>query len=182
MQHEELSQFFSEARILCFGERTAQVLCQYGMKVELVQEVRTAQEFLPYVRGQLAHGTFILLPGPKTRAFSFEKPLIDAGFLCRTVDLYETTPQLTFSDGRIPTPNEQRQLIDSLSGTICFASPSACTGFVQCLSPPTNRLGRDLKAVAIGPTTAAACRLHFEQVYVAERNSVASLVVELCKN
>lgn len=175
----EIRQFLKGARIFCFGQKTAAHLQDSGFNYDFIAEVRTSEELLTILGARLSPEYVVLVPGPKKKAFDLHGNLQKLGYISYNIDLYETISQLCLSDGKTPNFREQEQLINSLRGFVCFASPSACEGFVSSLTPEKNRLGEALTAIALGPTTAKKCRLHFINVKMARENNLATMIEDI---
>ncbi len=172
LQHPELRAFMHQARLFCFGEKTRSYLAAKHFVVESFAGIRTASEIPNVISNYLDSDTFVLLPGPLTRAFDLESALNVMQFQAKAIHVYHSVPCLFMPDFHPPSEEQKSELIATLCGVICFASPSAVDGFVDALAPQNNRLSADLHALALGETTATRCRLHFHHVHVAEQNDL----------
>ncbi len=163
----------TKARFFCFGKKTEKFLKDRGVLVEILDDMRTASEIPPYLNKVLPKETFILLPGPKKRAFDLGRVLENRGFSCLQMDLYETCSSLELSK------IEREFLVLHMEGIVFFASPSACEAFVQALNPLENRLSETLKIFALGPTTAKVCSHFFKDVHIASANNIACAIQDI---
>lgn len=170
LENERLTEFLREAEIFCFGEKVRAFLEKKQFPVKSFASLRSATEMVLPLSQQLHSESFVLLPGPRLRAFALDEALRKNGFQTQSVDLYETVPSLTLSE------KEKDLLISTLDGTLCLASPSSCLGFVECLKPQNNRLGTSLSVIALGPTTAEIASKYFANIKIAKQNSVESLL------
>lgn len=160
-----------ESRIFSFSTKAKDILKDFP--VESFESIRSAENIASLLKIKIHPESHILLPGPKTRAVDLEYLLRTEGFHAQNLDLYETLPVLKVSD------EEKEFYIQNLEGPVFFASPSACEAFANALSPHKNRLGKELKVLALGPTTQKFCKRYFEEVYVAGENSMESAIETL---
>jgi uroporphyrinogen-III synthase len=161
-------------RVFTHGARTAAVAADMGLEAKLIEEPTGAAlgRFLATV---LAPGTKLLWPSASQVAHDITEDLAAAGVMVTRVPVYTTTRELCLPSGLAPDAGEKDHLIRTLRGVVCFASPSAVQGFVHTLEPESNRLGRELTAVAIGPTTRDACVPAFEKIVTCHEATTTAL-------
>lgn len=164
-----------QAAVYTHGPTTAKTLLRYGLKAEVI-DVRTAAELAKAIIKKLAPGTHVLWPRAKEPAFDLDDALNEGGLIATSFVCYRTETGILGLDGKPLAKDRLQTLRDSLQGVVCFASPSAVDGFTQDLNPKGHRLGQELIAVALGPTTAKACAGHFKVVKKARTNGMEALV------
>src|SRR5690606_28578514 len=107
--------------------------------------------------------------GAEEGAYDIVSHLKGKGFAAEHVSVYTTT---------IPVAWPEARATRTLSGhyvTACFASPSAVKGFMSLFASVAEMLP-SVHAVAIGETTARACKKYFRNVTVATQASMENLV------
>jgi uroporphyrinogen-III synthase len=157
------------------GPSTAKTLARYDLRTEII-DVRTAEDLAAGLLAKLEPGTKVLWPRAKEPAFDLEGALNDGGLVATSFVCYRTDSGVLGLDGKPLAKGRLKALRESLTGVVCFASPSAVEGFVLDLEPRDHRLGREVIAIALGPTTAKACEGHFQTVKVAKANGLEALV------
>ena len=161
-------------RVFTHGARTAAVASDMGLEPTLVDEP-TGAALGRFLATTLPTGTKILWPSASQVAHDITDELSKAQIQVTRVPVYTTTRQLHLPTGLSPNEKEKEHLIRTLTGVVCFASPSAVDGFVGTLEPETNRLGRELTAIVIGPTTRDATVSYFEKVVTCHEATTAAL-------
>jgi len=163
------------ATVYTHGSRTASELDAHGIPATHI-DVATGSE--------LAKRLAVLLPKDKTPiiwpsadqvAHDFTTDLEAAGIAITRIPVYSTERRLRLPGGKAPNAAQIEEMIDHLSGIVCFASPSAVEGFVQALEPEDNRLGEGLLAVTIGPTTQTAAQKFFRHVMAIDEATIGEL-------
>ncbi len=130
------------ARIAVLGQGTAAAVQEAGWPVELNAGALDGGGFVQHFLTTVANPCSVLLPGPKRRLAEPRASLDAAGYHVRELPLYETLPVA------------QDTIVAAVlrpTDVVFFCSPSAVRAFAGA---------RDDKprCVAIGNTTAAACR------------------------
>ncbi len=157
------------ANIFTHGPSTAKTLAKHGLKAEVI-DVRTGQELATALKTRLAPGARVLWPRVEDPAHDIETDLKNAGFDADSFVCYRTETRVYGLDGKPLAKGRLEELKDNLTGVVCFASPSAVEGFLKDLP------GKSLIAVALGPTTTAACEGRFKRLYMASENGIEALV------
>ena len=180
LAHPELAKLMAQARLFCFGAKTKAFLEERSCVVACLENVHNASEIPQALRKFLRpEKTFILLPGPKLRAYPLEAALRRDGYTTLAIDIYETIPLLRRGDSSVPNESEKQELIQTLTGFVFFASPSACQGFVDFFCPQNNRLSEVLVAFSLGQTTGEYCRKYFSRICVAKQQDIKSAFAEI---
>lgn len=117
------------------------------------------------------------LPGASKRAYKLDDHLRSCGFEVLSCNTYEVKIGVFNLNGMLLSKSEFEQFFAKMkSPIICFASPSAVSGFTQALVDLRVTLQAKPIAVAIGPTTGKVCKSFFSHVIEAPEPSVASLL------
>ena len=157
------------------GAATAARLRAAGLAVTLVDGARTGAELGAALVARLPEGASVLLPTAAEPAYDLAAWLRGQGFAAEAAVCYETAVGAREVDGRALADSRRDELAATLTGIVCFGSPSAVAGFAAELLP--GRLSTALVAAVIGPTTAAAAAERaFARVVTARENSLAALV------
>lgn len=146
----------------CFGDQTLAALRAHGFSAQQHQ-CRTLAEL---VADLPKTGRYLHL-GPEEPILHLEQMAPDT---FAHLPLYRTQ-----SGVFVPEPQRCHIAAELGRGIVAaaFASPSAVTGFLGEFN------GMGITALALGPTTAAACQGAFAKVSKAEENTLASLVALL---
>lgn len=174
--------------IFAIGKATAECL----NKLTLRSQVINSQDLDGIIDGcSLAESIFtqkkkfalekslIFIPGAKKRAFDMDKYFTERNIKCISIDLYENSeaPPPDFPDKEkfySLLPNIPSHDLD-----ICFASPSACRGFMaginQSLFQPIKQ---NSKVYCIGSTTYKEAAKHFKSCFVSAEQSIESLLIQ----
>lgn len=158
------------------GEKTAATARALGISSIEQIAVRTAEELAEMVIARLPHTAKVLIPTAAIPAFDLGEALRATGLDVTTITTYQTIQCVSRDDGSSLTQREVETARRQWQGVVCFASPSAVGSFVTTFLPEPNRLRDSLVAVALGPTTAAACAEAFRSVQVAPQNRIDSLI------
>lgn len=156
-------------QIAAIGPQTAHVLQTVGLVAAFVPsrpDSRTLGAELP-----LAPGQRVLLPRTTIASGELAETLRTRGGTVTAVPLYQTRT--------LDTPDEQfAQALQTRSvDYLTFASPSAVQGFCKRVTEPYFSTARELPAVAIGPTVAAALSQHgFHSVYTSNAPSITGII------
>ena len=137
---------------------------------------RTAVALAPLLAATIDQSTPVAIIGPAEPAYDLAGYLSSRGWQATHFACYRTQSQATTAAGVMLTPADIRQLAATLTGVVCFASPTAVAGFATAFEPKMTGLARTLVAAALGPTTAAAASLHFSRVELARENDLANLI------
>jgi uroporphyrinogen-III synthase len=159
------------------GKVTAAILRAAGIRVQFV-EAKNGKSLGDFLVGVLPQGASLLWPCGEAVAHDFSPDLQAKGITVQRLVLYDTLLEMTDADARPLTAETRADLIQSLRGVVCFASPSSARCFIETLKPKENRLGTALVALAIGPTTAEEVQGHFAVVQVAREATVAALAAD----
>lgn len=165
------------------SRKTMRALASFQHHLNLRQppSVRTAHELADFMVQDLALGTHVLSLGAQEVAFDLVTYLRDRGLEATHLACYQTMAQLTQTNGQVFSKSDCRVLAAALAGILCFASPSAVAGFTSAMCQNDllgdgGRWRQRLKAVAIGPTTAAACAPYFSSVVMSAKNDLGALL------
>ena len=169
---------------LTFGATTTRFLRGEGIKVRRPRGCVTSTELFRYVRDRGDRDpTFVVLRA-KDPAYDLGRALTGAGMRSIDVILYKTLAKLTDNNGKAIRSKLRNELRHKTIGVVAFASPSAVRGFVKELAQkeamthsrlPRPMWRKNLIAVCIGPTTAAAARKHFADVRIAKKSNGGEL-------
>ena len=144
--------------VLTFGEKTAVSLRAAGIACEVIPagggEAFT-QSLLARDEGNVAVLT------NDDPAFAIAKTLVAAGRRAETWTIYKTMSAIYEQTGEEMDAQNQKEMATTLTGVVCFASPSAVRGFAR-LREFDSMLATRVSAIVIGGTTAAACEGVFE--------------------
>ena len=157
--------------ILTFGKETARSLDGLHSHIQCLP-VGTGQQFSQKICQDYARRTRFLFVGAKYPAYDIVDHLKRSSFQIEKVSLYETIIGVDLS------VEEKKRFTDRYRnrGVICFASPSAVSGFLGLMKSGGSHQKSQLHAVAIGPTTKALADAHFVTVDQAPEPKVSSLI------
>lgn len=164
-----LSALVTQLPVHTFGEETARRLAEIGARVQR-HGVKTGRAMGDVLARLLPPHTCLWMPGAREPAFNLVGHLASCGFEAYAIPLYATqsvTPERHLAIEKL-RPHEDI--------VVCFASPSAVTGFAPLLAMlPTVILER-IRACAIGETTARQALAHFSTVREAAQSDLAGLL------
>ncbi len=143
-------------RVGCLGTGTAAALAEHGLPDHLGFAGKDGAELARAFASRVMPPATVLLPGPEKRMVAPLHILADRGFTVRDLPLYRT---VAVAPGAAPGPDD----------ILFFCSPSAVRAYAEA------RPERPL-SVAIGETTAAACREHGFEVRVATNPDLDSML------
>jgi uroporphyrinogen-III synthase len=153
------------------GEKTSKALKALGV-VPKEFEIRTAQELFLKLMDIADFSSKYLYPSSKTPAFDMVEAMSTVGFNITSHIVYDILSKATSAAGEKLTESDKMNL--AADGVYCFASPSAVRGFVDAFEPLVERKQKS-KIVAIGPTTKEALAPHFDNIKMADFNTVEAL-------
>lgn len=162
-------------QVYTHGAKTAQVLRALGIDTTLVSSAQTAEDLCAWIGQNLQRPAQIWLPTAAQPAFDMAAGLAARGFSTTVLPCYKTVSAAKQANGDRFTEALVAQLCQSLSGVVCFASPSAVAGFAAVFAPTKDTLGASLHACVIGPTTAAAAAPYFTHVTAAAAARIDAL-------
>lgn len=161
--------------VAAVGHTTADAARALGMHVEYVPHTETSEE-LGRDLEPVAHKTIMLL---RTTIASDGLPekLKKRHATVKDLKIYVTSPRTD------PDPIFSDKLARGDVAYITFASPSVVEGFCERITREDMARARSIPVVAIGPSTAEALKSnHFQNVIVAERASIAGIVMAILKH
>ena len=175
-QNAELLRLMRKAKsVYAIGPTTQNALRDLGIASEVHADVKNSEQLGLWLSQTLAKGSRLTWPAAEEPSFDLCGYLAAHDLHVEHLAVYTTAKKLLLADGTEPDEKTVGDMVQKLSGVVCFASPSAVAGFVQTLKPTENRLHQELTAVAIGRTTAAACVEHFDRVEVIDEPRVELL-------
>jgi len=149
------------ARVGSVGDGTTRILRKLGIRATLQAQEQDgaglARVFCTHVKASVS----VLLPGPLQRLPEPKRALLAAGHRVVELPLYRTDPI---------TPAELPEVPADPRDTVFFASPSAVRAWVAAWDVRP-------RCVAIGRTTAAACREHGFPTLVAGRPDLEHMLL-----
>ena len=163
-------------QVYTHGEKTQSTAQSLGLSQTERIAVRTAEDLANTLASKLQRKARILIPTAATPAFDLESALKVAGLEPTIIKTYKTRVRAALADGRPPPSDFVTNAQQSWSGVVCFASPSAVDGFSAVFMLANHRLRETLTAIALGPTTKAACESRFDQVRTANHNRLEALI------
>ena len=172
---EVLKLLRSAREVYTHGKTTSEILKAAGVKTKHV-DVKSAKALGEFLLKTLPPGSRLLWPCGEEVAYDFSLDLLSSGFKVQRLVLYETRQEVTSLSGRPMSKEKIAELVESLSGNICFASPSATKCFAQTFSVASNRLGTELRAFVIGPTTEVEAKKFFKNVETISEATLGTLV------
>lgn len=140
----------------CLGRGTAAALAEHGIADHLGFAGRDGAQLARAFADHINPPATVLLPGPESRMAAPLEILAEAGFSVRDLPLYRTVP---VAPTRAPGPDD----------LFFFCSPSAVRAFAGAREERPD-------CVAIGETTAAACRDHGFPVITADQPDLESML------
>lgn len=181
LRHEGLKELLSNSINLCVGASTLAALEKAGFQGFHPPQVKNASDLTQYIKTEMFSIEHrLVLIGGKIRALDMIKDLQAQNFACHRLDVYETISVLKQIDGKALTKKQKQNHIDSLSGSVCFFSPSAVKAFVKVFAPKGNRLMKSLTAICVGESTAKSCEKDFAKILISASPHVSE-VVKLAK-
>lgn len=164
-------------RIYTHGAKTAVLAQSQGLSQIQTIAARTAAELIQQLLPLLADHSRVLLPSAEQPATDLAQTLMSIGCEVVAIPVYRTLSAARCNNGAILQRSDIELARSNWSGVVCFASPSAVHAFADTYAPQSNRLRDSLIAIAIGPSTAAACQGHFKQIIQASGNSIEDLLM-----
>jgi uroporphyrinogen-III synthase len=176
-QHTALVNLMRTAEaIYAIGQATADALRSLRLTAHVPLDNASGEQFATWLANHLRPGSCLVWPCAKEPAYDLVEHLRHFHLTVERLPVYHTERCLRAPNGKRPDQTCVQRYVQTLEGVVCFASPSAVDGFVKTLGPAENRLRKELTAIAIGDTTASACRDHFDQVIIAKQHTLESLV------
>lgn len=145
------------SRIACIGKATAVELDRIHIETDILPDEATGDALATELiaADNLENLKLLLVTGNRNRDTLEDRLVKEGQAIVDTFTVYETT------DADPADATDMESFREKGADAIVFASPSAVESFVGQLSRLKPREGAKLpKAVAIGPTTAAAVRQH----------------------
>lgn len=153
LRHELASVSF-----FCFGAKTRSTLQAQGhLVLDTPAAVDTAEKLCHHVRQTLPAGTRIAVLTAQQPAFAASEYLTANGFEVTKSVLYQTECRAVWHSGE-EMSMEQKKALGDEKHVICFASPSAVTGFQRTFRRLSAAWYKNFSAVAIGATTQEAIK------------------------
>jgi uroporphyrinogen-III synthase len=134
-------------KLAAIGPGTAAALAAHGLEAELVAPVSTAEGLAEALLPRLEAAEVVLLPAAEEGRRALEDALRAAGIAVQRVAAYRSSPQP-------PTPEGWEEVCARPPRCALFGSPRTVEAFLSL--PGAQALTGSVRAVAIGPTTAAA--------------------------
>jgi uroporphyrinogen-III synthase len=134
-------------KLAAIGPGTAAALAAHGLEAELVAPVSTAEGLAEALLPRLEPSDVVLLPAAEEGRRALEDALSAAGVAVQRVAAYRSSPQS-------PTPEGWEEVCARPPRCALFGSPRTVEAFLSL--PGAQALTGSVRAVAIGPTTAAA--------------------------
>lgn len=162
-------------KIFAIGPGTAETLTEFDLSATPGFSGSSAKDLADQMLQKGVGGSF-LIPTAEQSAFDTAAYLTKNGSHAVAVPCYSTQRLATKSGGKVFSPAEIVSLKKSLSGIICFASPSAVQGFNETFQIAGSPLQKALLPVAIGDSTRKEVLNFFPTCEKAEQNSVSALL------
>jgi uroporphyrinogen III methyltransferase/synthase len=137
-------------RICAVGRKTAELLNQFGVHVDVTPDRATGEALVAGLRNVQAKRA--LMPASNIARAEVPEGLARLGFKVNVVEAYRTVaPALSAEDVR-------SLLVAAKPDYILFTSPSTVNNLMAFVSPPLSDLVPGVRVACIGPVTAAAAR------------------------
>jgi uroporphyrinogen-III synthase len=136
-------------KLAAVGPATAAALTAHGLEPTLVATVSTGEGLAEALVGRLDAGDTVLLPVAEQGRPALEDGLAAAGATVERVVAYRATPVGSAPEG-------WAEVVARPPRCVLFGSPRTVEAFLSL--PGAEALARTVRAVAVGPTTAAALR------------------------
>jgi uroporphyrinogen-III synthase len=158
-------------RVAAVGSGTAGALADAGWTADLVPGTQTGESLLEsLVDAGVGAGTRVLFPASAIARDTVPDGLIEAGAVVVQVEAYRTEP------GELDREECAAALENGVVDVVTYTSPSTVENLERALGPELfDRVRRETRAVAIGPTTGEAARVAGLDVVVAEPHSLEGL-------
>jgi uroporphyrinogen-III synthase len=159
-----------KAKIAVVGPGTASAAQAFAMNVALEASLTTGSGLLDALRGVLSLEDEVLLPAAQEGRPELHQGLRELGIRVTRISAYRS------SWTALP-PEVRDSLVSNPPQVVLFGSPRTAEALSQALGDEAAQFWSTAKAVAIGPTTAAAlraARIHVSAV--AEQPTSAALV------
>jgi uroporphyrinogen-III synthase len=134
-------------KLAAIGPGTAAALAAHGLEAELVAPVSTAEGLAEALLPRLEASDAVLLPAAEDGRRALEEALAAAGIAVERVAAYR-------SSAHSATPEGWGEVCARPPRCVLFGSPRTVEAFLSL--PGAGALTTSVRAVAIGPTTAAA--------------------------
>ena len=134
-------------KLAAIGPGTAAALAAHGLEAELVAPVSTAEGLAEALLPRLEAGDAVLLPAAEDGRRALEEALTAAGISVQRVAAYRSLSHPA-------TPEGWGEVCARPPRCVLFGSPRTVEAFLSL--PGAEALTTSVRAVAIGPTTAAA--------------------------
>jgi uroporphyrinogen-III synthase len=136
-------------KLAAVGPGTAAALSAHGLEPALVAAVATAEGLAEALLPRLQAGDSVLLPAAEQGRRALEEGLLAAGVPVERVAAYRSGPAGT-------SPAGWAEVVARPPRCVLFGSPRTVEAFLSL--PGAEGLAGKVRAVAVGPTTAAALR------------------------
>jgi uroporphyrinogen-III synthase len=179
--HALINLMRSAEAIYAIGAATQKALKDLKVNAEVSPSVQTAQDLAVWLSRNISPDTNVAWPCAREPSYNLTEHLARYHIEVEALPVYFTEKSLHIPNGKTPDQQTIDRYIQSLEGTVCFASPSAVDGFIRTLNPSENRLKSSLRAVTIGATTKAAVEGFFDNIVTIGEPSVELLVETAAK-
>jgi uroporphyrinogen-III synthase len=158
------------AKVAVVGPGTGSAVRSLGLTVALEATERTGSGLLEAVRGVLSREDELLLPAAQDGRLELYQGLRELGIQVTRVVAYRSSPAAL-------EPEVRDSLLSNPPQVVLFGSPRTAEALAEVLGHDGARFWSAAKAVAIGPTTAAALQaLGIAVSAVAEQPTSTALV------
>lgn len=136
-------------KLAAVGPGTAAALTAHGLEPTLIATVSTGEGLAEALGPRLQAGETVLLPAAEQGRRALEEGLTAAGATVERVAAYRSGPAGA-------TPEGWAEVVAHPPRCVLFGSPRTVDAFLSL--PGADAMARTVRAVAVGPTTAAALR------------------------
>ena len=136
-------------KLAAVGPGTAAALAAHGLEAVLVARVSTAEGLAEELLPRVSPGEAVLLPAAEEGRRVLEEALLSAGIPVQRVAAYRSSPVAAGPEG-------WREVCAHPPRCVLFGSPRTVDAFLAL--PGAEAMRGEVRAVAVGPTTAAALR------------------------
>jgi uroporphyrinogen-III synthase len=136
-------------KLAAVGPGTAAALTAHGLEATLVASVSTGEGLAEALLPRLQAGEWVLLPAAEQGRRALEEGLAAAGVTVERVAAYRSSPAGSAPEG-------WAEVVSRPPRCVLFGSPRTVEAFLSL--PGAGALVPRVRAVAVGPTTAAALR------------------------
>ena len=159
------------AHVAAVGEKTAEVLKDYGVLSDLVPKESNAEALLREILEALPEVHRVLLPKAKKGRTLLEEGLKSKGIFVLALDAYETV-------GVEPSKETLEGLDIEGFDWVLFTAPSALSQFLEVFGEAALRFSGGLKVACIGQTTAKALEKRGLKVHALAKVSSTEGMIE----